>query len=409
MVLGGRYEVRSLIGRGGMAEVWEAWDRRLERTVALKILHPVLAADPAARLRFEAEARSAGRLSHPNIVSVYDTGEDSGRPWMVMERLQGQTLATRIAEGGPIEVAEVARIGVEVASALEAAHGAGIVHRDVKPANILFAEGGVAKVADFGIAKAADAAADSSLTATNAVLGTPAYLAPERAQGGSASAASDIWSLGVVLYEALAARKAFAGSNPLEVALAAREPPKLALRAARPDAPAALVAAIERAMAVDPAQRFGSAGEFAAALRAAVRGEPDPTLVVPLGAAGAAAARSGDTSVLPRWVAPQAGGTAISSRRQSRIRRRRKRLFAAALFVGGLLAIVALSLLGGSNRGPAGTTSTTLAPSATLAPSTTAAPSTTLAPTTTSTAAATIPPGAGAGGAGKGHAHHGDH
>ena len=391
-----------------MAEVWDAWDLRLERPVALKILHPRLAEDPAARARFHAEAKSAGRLSHPNIVSVYDTGEEGQRPWIVMERLEGETLASRIAKG-PMPVADVLRLGTEMASALAAAHAAGLIHRDIKPGNILFGADGSAKVADFGIAKAADASADFSLTATNAIVGTPAYLAPERAQGAAASIASDIWSAGVVLYEALVGAKAFPGTNAIEVALAARQAPKLALYKARPEIPRDLLAAVERAMAVDPAQRFASASELAAAL-GSVSGiwsnstQPSATQVTSTQVmAGPIPPPGGDgsaTSVLGSWVPP--GNASLTdglgvraARRKRRTRRRLLALGAAAALV--LVLVLVVSGLDRTTAGRGGPSSSGQAKSAKTAASvTTTTPTTTSSTTsTTSTTVApttTIPP-----------------
>src|SRR5436190_16841542 len=185
-----------------MADVYDALDLRLDRPVAVKVLRPQMAANPDVRRRFEAEARAAARLSHPNVVSVFDTGED-GMPFIVMERLPGETLADRIGRGS-VDPDWLKRVAGDILLALQAAHAAGIVHRDVKPGNVLIAANGCAKVADFGIAKSMEALPGADHTATNMLVGTPAYLAPERIDGRPATAQSDLYSVGVLLYEALA-------------------------------------------------------------------------------------------------------------------------------------------------------------------------------------------------------------
>jgi serine/threonine protein kinase len=260
-VLGGRYELRGVLGRGGMAEVRDGWDIRLDRPVAVKLLYPLSATQPDNRMRFDVEARAAAGLNHPHIVSVHDSGEHAGTPYIVMERLSGQTLADAIATG-PLPQPQVRSILDAVLSALAAAHAAGILHRDIKPANILFSTSGNTKVADFGIAKSAA----SAHTMTGQIVGTMAYLSPDRIAGRPASAADDLYAVGVVGYEALTGRRAFPQENLAELAraIAMDTPPPLA--ALRPDVDPALAAVIERAMARDAAGRFGSADEMRAAL-----------------------------------------------------------------------------------------------------------------------------------------------
>ncbi|HET9444097.1 MAG TPA: serine/threonine-protein kinase, partial [Acidimicrobiales bacterium] len=264
-VMAGRYRLGDLLGRGGMADVYDAFDERLERPVAVKVLRPAMAANPRVRTRFEAEARCAARLSHPNVVAVFDTGEDAGLPFLVMERLPGETLADRLA-GGPVDVGWALRVAGDVLTALHAAHTAGLVHRDVKPGNVLIARDGRAKVADFGIAKSLDVAGTVDLTDANQVIGTPAYLAPERIAGQPATVRSDLYAVGVMLYEALAGAKPFAGPTAVAVAYAVRhhDPEPLARR--RPDVDPKVTAAVGRAMAREPDDRFATAGESAAAL-----------------------------------------------------------------------------------------------------------------------------------------------
>ncbi|MDQ6798356.1 MAG: serine/threonine protein kinase [Actinomycetota bacterium] len=254
-----------VIGRGGMAEVFAGTDRRLGRQVAIKLLRPDMAARPDIRTRFEAEARAAASLSHPNAVAVFDTGEYDGVPYIVMERLGGETLGDRMA-AGPVDPAWLVTVATEVLGALSAAHTVGLMHRDVKPANILLGADGRAMVADFGIAKSLEAADGGDLTNTGELLGTPAYLAPERLDGSAAGPRSDLWALGVVLYEALAGFKPFSGPTALATARAVMSGTHKPLSEVRPDLEPGLVATVETAMAHDPAKRFASAEDMAAAL-----------------------------------------------------------------------------------------------------------------------------------------------
>jgi serine/threonine protein kinase len=281
-VLGGRYELRGVLGRGGMAEVRDGWDIRLDRPVAVKLLHPVFTTQPDNRMRFEVEARAAAALNHPHIVSVHDSGEHAGTPYIVMERLSGQTLADVIARG-PLSQPQVRSILNDVVSALAAAHARGILHRDIKPANILFSALGDVKVADFGIAKSAGTAH----TLTGQIVGTMAYLSADRIAGRRASVADDLYAVGVVGYETLAGRRAFPQQNLAELARAIAEdtPPPLAVL--RPDVDPALAAVIEHAMAREPHRRFGSADEMRAALAGrigppVVARPPTRVLAVPL-------------------------------------------------------------------------------------------------------------------------------
>lgn len=265
-VLADRYVVEQVIGRGGMAEVYRGRDTRLARPVALKVLRARFGLDPALRLRFEEEAKAAALVSHPNIVAVYDAGEDDSKAFIVMELVAGETLHERILRG-PLDVAAARSVGREVLDALGAAHAKGVLHRDIKPANVLLTAEGQAKVADFGIAKAVHPSPDgSNETTMNMVLGTPSYLAPERAQGEPATVRSDLWAVGVLLYEALTGAKPFEGDNPIAISLAAQQARFVPLLDRRPDLDPALAAVIERAIDTDPARRFASAGEMADAL-----------------------------------------------------------------------------------------------------------------------------------------------
>ncbi|KUI22839.1 protein kinase, partial [Mycobacterium sp. IS-1496] len=247
---------------GGMAEVRDGWDARLDRAVAVKLLHPALRTQPEVRSRFEAEARSAAALTHPNIVAVHDYGEDDGTPFIVMERLPGRTLGDVIA-AGPMSPAQVRAMLDEVLAALEVAHAAGVLHRDIKPGNILLSsDANSLKVADFGIAKTGGAAH----TMTGQIVGTLAYMSPERISGAPASVADDLYAVGVMAYEALLARRAFPQDNPGCVARAIMDEPPPPVTAFRSDVDPILAGVIERAMTRDPRQRFSSATQMRAAL-----------------------------------------------------------------------------------------------------------------------------------------------
>lgn len=338
-VLGGRYELRGVLGRGGMAEVRDGWDIRLDRPVAVKLLHPVFSTQPDNRMRFEVEARAAAALNHPHIVSVHDSGEHAGTPYIVMERLSGRTLADVIARG-PMPQGQVRSILDDVLSALGAAHAAGILHRDIKPANILSSATGDIKVADFGIAKSAG----SAHTMTGQIVGTMAYLSPERIAGRPASVADDLYAVGVVGYEALAGRRAFPQENLGELARVIADGAAPPLAALRPDVDPALAAVIERAMARDPGWRFGSADE----MRAALAGRTDPPVRPP-------------TRVL---AAPLPDPTTMVVAPPVRRNRSRWLLVAAALaaVVIGAIAFIVDSASRPAMVEPANTTSTSVTP-----------------------------------------------
>jgi serine/threonine protein kinase len=261
-LLAGRYELGSLLGHGGMGTVRDATDRRLGRPVAVKILRADLAEQAIARRRFETEAHAAARLTHPNVVMVFDSGEDDGIPFLVMERLPGRTLADELA-AGPLSLERVGEVARGILAALAAAHAAGIIHRDIKPGNVLLTHDGNVKVSDFGIAKTVD---DVDQTQTAELVATPGYLAPERLAGEPASTRSDLYSVGVLLYEALSGRRPFEGDTPLAVMHAIERGQAEPLTSRRRALPAEVVAVVERAMSLDPGRRFASAVEMAAAL-----------------------------------------------------------------------------------------------------------------------------------------------
>ena len=252
--LAGRYVLEEQLGAGGFCEVWRATDTVLGRPVAVKLLHPGYAHQPEALARFQAEALHAGALSHSNIARVYDYAEPaSGQPYLVMELVDGPSLADVLA-GGALDVARTMDIVAQVAAGLQAAHGAGLIHRDVKPANILLAADGTIRITDFGIARAVGSV---PLTATGMVMGTPGYIAPERVTGDQTGAASDLYALGIVAYECLAGSQPFSGA-PLEVAIAHRDRP---LPPLPPSVPAEVAALVMMLTAKDPSWRPASAGE----------------------------------------------------------------------------------------------------------------------------------------------------
>src|SRR5271169_6705538 len=249
-----RYELNHLIARGGMAEVYRAHDRLLDRPVALKVLFPELSVDRSFVERFRREAQAAANLSHPNIVPVFDWGEDGGTYFIVMEFVDGRPLSSILRTAGPLHPDRAAEITADVAGALSYAHRHGVVHRDVKPGNVLITEEGIIKVTDFGIARAVNT--EESLTQTGAVMGTATYFSPEQAEGKGVDARSDIYSLGVVLYEMAVGRPPFTGDSPVAVASKhVRDAPVLP-RAANAAVPAALEAVIMKAMAKDPDDRY---------------------------------------------------------------------------------------------------------------------------------------------------------
>ncbi|MBH0123098.1 serine/threonine protein kinase [Rhodococcus sp. HM1] len=274
-VLGGRYELRGVLGRGGMGEVRDGWDTRLDRPVAIKLLLPALATQSEIRRRFEAEARSAATLSHPHVIAVHDSGEDGGIPYIVMERLPGRTLADDLT-GGPLPRERVRTILTEVLEAVAAAHDAGILHRDLKPGNILFTATGAVKVADFGIAKSLGA--EHTLTQTGELLGTVAYLSPERLAGNPATVTDDLYAVGVLGYEALCGHRPFERDNPAALVRAILDEPPPPLAAERGDVDPALATAIDRALARDPRRRYLDARVMLAAVRS--RGSEPVTVEV---------------------------------------------------------------------------------------------------------------------------------
>ncbi len=258
-----RYKVVERIGGGGMAVVWKAYDLVLDRNVALKVLRPEMSEDDDFIRRFRLEAQSAASLSHNNIVSIYDVGEEQGLYFIVMELVEGQSLRDRLNAEGTLCPEEALRIAAGICEGLAHAHARRIIHRDIKPQNILLTKQGAVKVADFGIARALGV---SSTTARDVVVGSAPYMAPEQARNGVASVRSDLYSVGVVLYEMLTGKPPFTGDSPVSVALqhVQAEVPPLRLR--NPNVPQAVEDLVEKALSKDPLGRFGSAGEMLQAI-----------------------------------------------------------------------------------------------------------------------------------------------
>lgn len=321
-VLGDRYELTRILGRGGMAEVYAAHDRVLDRHVAVKLLLERFKEDSAFTRRFSDEARHAARLNHPNLVAVYDTGSADGQPFIVMELVDGRSLQEALAEG-TVDVATAVTVVAAVSKALGYAHDRGVIHRDVKPGNIMLAHDGSVKVTDFGIARAIG---NDTVTRTAAVLGTAAYLSPEQAQGGAIDPRSDLYSLGVVLYEALTGSQPFRGDSPVTVAYQHVQEQPRPPRERNPAITVALEAVVLRAMAKNPANRYQHASDMYADLTAARDGQP--IVAPPL--------LSDDATLL---LEPELTERAT---RHNRRQTRQRRTIAALLGLIGLLAIVGI-------------------------------------------------------------------
>ncbi len=311
-VINDRYEIHKRIGRGGMADVFSARDLLLDRQVAVKVLFPEFATDANFVERFRREAQSAASLSHPNIVNVYDWGKFEGTYFIVMEEVQGRTLAEILSTNKQLTSKQAAEIASEVAAALGFAHDNHVAHRDIKPANILIGTNGQVKVADFGIARALNAPTESNLTQVGSVMGTATYFSPEQAQGAQPDPRSDLYSLGIVMYEMVAGRPPFTGENPVSIAYKQVHDSPQPLVQIVADVPRSFEAIVAKLLAKDPKMRYPSAAALRDDLRRFRNDEPVQALaaaanaragVAGAAAAGALAGAAGATTVNPT-VAP---------------------------------------------------------------------------------------------------------
>jgi serine/threonine protein kinase len=346
-ILGGRYRLDRELARGGMATVWIAEDPLLSRRVAVKLLLPELAVDDALRVRFRNEAIAAAKLTHPGIVATYDTGDDDGTAYIVMELVEGKTLRRLLDERGRLPVHEAVDISSQVADALEHAHRQGLVHRDIKPANVLVQAEGRAKVTDFGIAKAAGG---DDLTRTGTVVGTARYLAPEQVNGHSVDGRADVYALGLILYEMLAGRAPFGGDSDMATAVARLTNAPEPIRAARPEVSRPLEDVLARSLARDPEYRYQSAQAFKDALAPGI--DPDATgpLAPPVAARRSSPPPDGPspTQVAPR-PPPPAPPRPVPPARKAR--RWPWFLVILLLLVAGGITAYALSNLTSENSG----------------------------------------------------------
>jgi serine/threonine-protein kinase len=341
-VYSGRYVIERAIARGGMAEVFLARDQYLDRSVAVKILFPEFARDPAFVERFRREAQSAAMLNHPNIVGVYDYGQERGSYFIVMEYVEGRSLRDILRDEGPLPAMTAARITAETAAALDFAHRHGVIHRDVKPGNVLITAAGQVKVADFGIA-ANPTDAKQGLTQTGSVIGTATYFSPEQAQGYQVDGRTDVYALGIVLYEMLTGRAPFIGESPVAVAMKhVREqavPPSQYV----PDLPPDLERIVLKAMAKDLATRYQSAEELRADLVRFGRGQPVAAPAAALMATGLDEAPTMASAGPPVSAHPAQMWDEEPPRRWGPI-------IAVVIGLGMLAAVIAFALMSGSDR-----------------------------------------------------------
>jgi eukaryotic-like serine/threonine-protein kinase len=326
-VLGNRYEIQGVLGQGGMAKVFKGHDNVLGRDVAVKVLSPQFATDAQFVTRFRREAQAAAALNHPNIVSVFDTGDQGDIHYIVMEYVQGRTLRDIIRNEGPLMPERAAEIADAVAKALSAAHEAGLVHRDIKPGNIMITNEGEVKVMDFGIARTATG---DTLTQTAAVLGTASYLSPEQAQGETVDARSDIYSLGCVAYEVLTGRPPFTGDSPVAIAYKHVKDDPVPPSRLNPDIPRDLEAVVMKAMAKNPANRYQTADEMRQDLGRVLQGLP--TMATPL---------MGDPTEHITRTQPE--GTAVMTRAPPEEEERRRKVWPIVLISLLVLALIALA------------------------------------------------------------------
>jgi eukaryotic-like serine/threonine-protein kinase len=336
-LVAGRYQIERLLGGGGMATVWSGRDLRLDRPVAIKKLSGEGLRQPKALERFDREARAVGRLSHPNVVAVYDFGIQGSEPYLVMELVQGPTVAMLLADG-PLPVVDVLAVGSQVCDGLEAAHAAGIVHRDIKPANLILAANGVVKICDFGVARLLDTAGNGNLTGPATAMGSPSYMAPEQIGAGPVDPRTDLYALGCTMYAMLVGHPPFTAGGPFGIVHQHITRPPGPLRLRRPDAPLEVEALVDELLAKRPDERPPDAATVRARIAAA---QADPAIAatpfdLPRAAiASPVQAEPGALAILTRETSsagPSYGARALATRR---------RLWAiAAVGVAALAAVV---------------------------------------------------------------------
>jgi serine/threonine-protein kinase len=389
-VLLDRYEVGRLLGAGGMAEVYEGRDRLLARRVAIKVLQSQYARDQSFLLRFKREAQAAASLSHPNVVAVYDTGSEDGTHFIVMEYVDGRTVKDVVRQEGPLYPDRAAEICADVCAALVAAHARGLIHRDIKPGNVMLTPDGKVKVMDFGIARATTS---ETITQTAAVIGTAQYISPEQAQGQAVDYRSDLYSLGCCLYEMLTGTVPFTGATPVAIAYRhVREDPTPP-RMLNPDVPPPLEAICLKAMAKLPDNRYQTAAEFRADLERFRNGEP--VLATPLLDSAATTqaipgrAAADQTAMLGGTAAGGATGYGYAEPEE-------QRRMSVGWVVLSLVALVAVGLIAflitRAVTSPGTGTTTTQAPPTTQAPTTAPTTQPTTTPTTEPTTTPTTKP-----------------
>ena len=342
-LIGGRYEIEELVGTGGMSSVYRARDTVLERRVALKVLHEHFSADPEYVERFRREARAIARLNHPNIVTVIDRGEFGKRQFIVFEHIPGENLKEVVEREGQLPVAQALALTHQIARGLAFAHEHGVVHRDVKPQNVLLDESGTAKVTDFGIARSLDPGEE--LTQTGTLLGTSDYIAPEQASGQPVDARTDQYSLGVLLYELLTGEVPYPADSFMAVAMRHLRDAVPSVRERRSDVPDRVDEIVARAMAKRPEDRFPSTKAMVAAIEAALADD-----------VGEGSGPTEATGVLPRVERPSPGRSASRPRPRPRLRRRFAPLLLALLVVAAGAIVLGLILAGrdGGGSGAAG-------------------------------------------------------
>ena len=374
-----RYRVVRHIANGGMASVWEAHDELLDRAVAVKLLASHLSEDDRARQRFQREARAAAAVSsHPNVVTIYDVGEHDGKTFMVMELLKGGTVADKLRAGDRISPRTAMRWLRDAASALDAAHAADVVHRDVKPANMLLDDAGRLAIADFGIARLA---LEDQLTATGTVLGTAAYISPEQAVGDPATAASDRYALAVVAYELLTGARPFEAENFAAQARAHVEDDPEPASVRNPDLPAEVDGVLARGLEKDPGARYASAGELVDHLDDAISAPDTPATPPPPTTRSTKLMGGGPP---PRTAPPVAAGNGRPAPR-----RRNAGVLLAALATAALVVVIAVLLLSGGDGGDGNKQQAESTPQRTETPSKTEEPKDTATPEPTAEETAT--------------------